>query len=77
MSESVKVETRELPMTKLPIEWSELDDEERRRIQECFVPPSMFLDMVRFTNSLVMPRLFTGQLGKPYNNLYVSTFINV
>ena len=74
MSEQVEGERRELAMKKLPIEWRELDEEERKRIQECFVPPSMFMDMVRFTNSLVMPRLFTGPLGKCYNNLYLQTF---
>merc|ERR1712025_363936 len=55
-------------MKPLPIQWSELAEEETRRIQECFVAPSMFLDMVRYNNSLVMPRLFAGKLAERIYN---------
>ena len=37
-------------MKPLPIQWSELAEEETRRIQECFASLSMFLDMIRYNN---------------------------
>lgn len=56
------------PKKILPIQWSELGEDERRRIQESFVPPSMFLDLVRYNNSLVMPRLYADQLAERIYN---------
>ena len=48
----------------MEIKCEELSEEEKRRIQDCFDPVSMFRDMVRVGNGLVMPRLYVEDPGK-------------
>ena len=47
------------------IGWSEIDAEERRRVEECFpVSISLINDLIRYDNGFVMPRSYPEKLEK-------------
>ena len=47
------------------IGWSEIDDAERKRVEECFpVSISLISDLIRYDNGFVMPRSYPEKLEK-------------
>ena len=42
----------------MTLQWRELEDEERRRVEEVYRPPSTIRDLVRFEDGVLLPRLF-------------------